>query len=228
MAGRPSKRIELEKLMGVDVVFRRPPAPIPESEPTEDTAETDENVEAALADVRAEVMACTKCPLHETRKQGVFSRGRHDARLMIIGEAPGADEDATGEPFVGRAGKLLDQMILAMGLERDDAYITNILKSRPPGNRDPKPNEIEACWPYLERQIDLIHPEVIMTLGKPASNTLLDTNESMGRLRGVWREFRGIPLMCTYHPAYLLRSPGQKAKAWQDLKQVIAKLSGLD
>jgi DNA polymerase len=221
------KRIELEKLMGVDCLFRRPVAAEGEGEEVGEAEARSEEVtelETVLAEVEREVMECTRCPLHESRTQGVFARGRIDSDLMIIGEAPGADEDRLGEPFVGRAGKLLDRMVAAMGLERDEVYITNILKSRPPNNRDPKPNEIEACWPYLERQIDLIGPRVLMTVGKPAANTLLDTNTAMGRLRGQWHEYRGIPLMCTYHPAYLLRSPGQKAKTWQDLKMVIMKL----
>jgi DNA polymerase len=229
--------------MGVDTVFRCPaPPPGPgreASEPSGDesaggadsgdaTAPTGvgDDVQAALADVEQAVMECARCPLSESRTQGVFSRGRIDADLMIIGEAPGADEDAQGEPFVGRAGKLLDRMIAAMGLQRDDVYITNILKSRPPNNRDPLPEEIKACRPYLERQIELIAPRVLMTVGKPAANTLLDNNTALGRLRHEWREYRGIPLMCTYHPAYLLRSPGQKAKTWADLKMVMVKLHG--
>jgi DNA polymerase len=232
MDPRLRKRIELEKLMGVDFVFRSP-APV-EAQPQDEAgsatseqapqAEAAPTVEEALAEVEEMVMDCTRCGLSETRTQGVFSRGRADADLMIIGEAPGADEDARGEPFVGRAGKLLDLMIAAMGLERDEVYITNILKSRPPGNRDPRSDEIEACWPYLERQIELVAPRVLMTVGKPAANTLLENTTAMGRLRAQWHEYRGIPLMCTYHPAYLLRSPGQKAKTWHDLKMVMQRL----
>jgi len=204
------KRLELEKLMGVDALFKRP------------------GLEDELARVEREVGTCTRCPLHETRTQGVFGRGDPRSALMIIGEAPGADEDAQGVPFIGRAGKLLDKMLAAIGIERDDAYITNILKSRPPGNRDPRPDEVAACWPYLERQIELIRPRVIMTVGRPAAQTLLDTNAAMGALRGRWDDFHGIPVMPTYHPAYLLRSPGQKRRAWQDLKMVMLALAELE
>jgi DNA polymerase len=204
------KRLELEKMMGVDALFRKP------------------GVAARLAAVQAQVMACTRCPLHETRTQGVFARGSPVSPLIIIGEAPGAEEDAQGVPFVGRAGKLLDKMITAMGLGRDEVYVTNILKSRPPGNREPRPAEVQACWPYLEQQIELVRPQIIMTLGRPASQTLLDSNASMGALRGNWHEFRGIPVMPTYHPAYLLRSPAQKKKAWEDMKLVMIALAELE
>jgi DNA polymerase len=234
MDPRLNKRIELEKLMGIDCVFRVPPPVAQADQGAEEAPEGEagpenaDDVREALAEVERQVMECTQCPLSESRTQGVFARGRADADLMMIGEAPGANEDRLGEPFVGRAGKLLDLMIAAMGMERDEVYITNILKSRPPNNRDPRPNEVEACWPYLERQIELVAPRVLMTLGKPAANTLLDTQTAMGRLRGQWHEYRGIPLMCTYHPAYLLRSPGQKAKTWYDLKMVMIKLQGLN
>jgi DNA polymerase len=200
------ERLTLEKMLGVESI------PLPRG------------VERELQEVEQQVMRCTRCRLHETRTQGVFARGNPHADLMIIGEAPGADEDAQGEPFVGRAGKLLDLMLKAMGLQRDEVYITNILKSRPPNNRDPRVDEVEACWPYLERQIELVQPEIICTLGRPASNTLLDTNRAMGDLRGTWHSFRSIPLMPTYHPAYLLRSPSQKRKTWQDLKKIMIAL----
>ena len=202
------RRLELEKMMGVDALFRG------------------RGVEDELAEIEEQVGRCTKCRLHETRTQGVFARGRVDADLMFIGEGPGADEDAQGLPFVGRAGKLLDKMVAAMGLERDEVYITNIVKSRPPSNREPRADEVEACWPYLERQIELIAPKMICTLGRPASNTLLKTNKSMGEMRGRWFDYCGIPVLPTYHPAYLLRSPGQKRAAWQDLKKLILALHG--
>lgn len=201
------KRLETERLMGVDALMRRP------------------GPEAELRAIEQEVMACTKCPLHLERTQGVFARGKPRADLMFVGEAPGADEDRTGIPFVGAAGKLLDKMIQAMGLGRDDVYVTNILKSRPPGNRDPLPAEVEACFPYLRRQIELIRPKIICTLGRPAANALLNTNRSMGELRGRWHFYEGIALLPTYHPAYLLRSPGQKRLAWEDLKIVMAALA---
>jgi DNA polymerase len=202
------RRLELEKMMGVDALFRR------------------RGVEDELAEIEEQVRRCTKCRLHETRTRGVFARGRVDADLMFIGEGPGADEDAQGLPFVGRAGKLLDEMVAAMGLERDEVYITNIIKSRAPDNREPRSDEIEACWPYLERQIELVAPKMICTLGRPASNALLKTNKSMGEMRGRWFDYRGIPVLPTYHPAYLLRSPGQKRTAWQDLKKLILALHG--
>jgi len=201
------KRLETERLMGVDALMRRP------------------GPEAELRAIEQEVMACTKCSLHLERTQGVFARGNPRADLMFIGEAPGADEDRTGIPFVGAAGKLLDKMIQAMGLARDDVYVSNILKSRPPGNRDPRPDEVEACFPYLRRQIALIQPKVICTLGRPAANALLNTNASMGSLRGRWHFYEGIALLPTYHPAYLLRSPGQKRLAWEDLKMVMKALA---
>ena len=200
------RRLELEKMMGVDALVRTPGA-------------ADE-----LRELAEQVGRCTRCRLHETRTQGVFARGRTDAELMFIGEAPGAEEDKQGQPFVGRAGKLLDRMIAAMGMERDDVYITNIVKSRPPQNREPRADEIQACWPYLERQIELIQPKVICTLGRPASNTLLGMNSSMGDLRGRWFSYEGFPVLPTYHPAYLLRSPGQKRKAWADLKKIVLAL----
>ncbi|MFW6189343.1 MAG: uracil-DNA glycosylase [Planctomycetota bacterium] len=206
------KRIELERLFGVDVLMA------PREGPSPDVTE-------GLEEVEREVMSCTRCDLHRTRTQGVLHRGDPNAELMFIGEAPGAEEDRRGEPFVGPAGQLLDRMIFAMGLGRDEVYVTNILKSRPPGNRDPRAGEIEACRPYLERQIDLVQPRVICTLGRPAGNTMLESNRSMGSMRGRWHEYRGIPLMPVYHPAYLLRSPSQKAKTWRDLKKIVIALA---
>lgn len=222
------RRLELEKMMGVDALVRRPPGQRRNEpdEPETSEGEGELDVEEELKKVEQEVKACTKCRLHETRTQGVFARGRADADLMFVGEAPGADEDREGEPFVGRAGRLLDEMILAMGLEREEVYITNIVKSRPPKNRDPRVDEIEACWPYLERQIELVDPKIMVTLGKPASNTLLGRNSAMGDMRGNWYSYEGIPVLATYHPAYLLRSPSQKSKVWEDLKQVLLALHG--
>jgi len=179
-----------------------------------------------LAKLEGKVKACARCRLARTRTQAVFARGRPDAELMFIGEAPGGEEDRQGIPFVGPAGKLLDQMILAMGLSPEEVYITNIVKCRPPQNRDPRSDEIDACWPFLERQIELVQPKLICTLGRPASNTLLQNHRSMGELRGRWFHYRHIPVLPTYHPAYLLRSPGQKKQAWQDLKRIILALSG--
>jgi len=170
----------------------------------------------------AEVRSCTRCGLHRTRTQTVFGVGRRDAELLVIGEAPGADEDRQGEPFVGRAGQLLNAMLRAVGLPRGDVYIANILKCRPPNNRDPQPDEASTCTPYLTRQIALVRPRAILAVGRIAAQWLLQSDAPIGRLRG--RVFHygesGTPLIVTYHPAYLLRSPLEKAKAWTDLCMV--------
>ena len=163
------------------------------------------------------VAACTRCGLHATRTQTVFGVGNREARWMFIGEAPGADEDRQGEPFVGRAGQLLNAMIDAIGLKREEVYIANILKCRPPGNRDPQPNEVESCEPYLMRQIELIHPRLIVALGRHAAHSLLKTEAPLARLRGQRLAYRGTPLVVTFHPAYLLRNPIDKRRAWDDL-----------
>lgn len=169
----------------------------------------------ALADA---VAHCTACKLHRTRTQGVLGVGDRNADWLIVGEAPGAEEDAQGEPFVGQAGKLLDAMLGAIGLARGaNVYIANVLKSRPPGNRQPEADEITACLPYLLNQIALIRPKLILALGRVAAQTLLQTDETIGRLRGRVHAFQGIPLIVTYHPAYLLRNLPDKARAWEDL-----------
>jgi DNA polymerase len=177
-----------------------------------------------LAQVREDLGECTRCKLHPTRTKIVFGVGNPRARLMFIGEAPGADEDRQGEPFVGRAGKLLDRMIAAMGLAREDVYIANVLKCRPPDNRAPEPDEVARCTPFLFRQIASVAPEVIVALGAPAAQALLDTTAPIGRLRGKFWRHRGIDLMPTYHPAYLLRSPDKKREVWEDLRQVMVRL----
>ncbi len=173
----------------------------------------------SLDDLAAQVRACTRCALHASRKQTVFGVGNPSADLLIIGEAPGADEDRQGEPFVGRAGQLLNAMLAAVHLARGDVYIANILKCRPPSNRDPKPAEAEACTPYLERQIALIEPKVILAVGRIAAQWLLQSDQPIGRLRGTVHSYgtASTPLVASYHPAYLLRSPLAKAKAWEDL-----------
>lgn len=164
------------------------------------------------------VRSCTRCALHETRTQAVFGVGNRAAQWMVIGEAPGADEDRQGEPFVGRAGQLLNTMLNAMGLAREQVFIANILKSRPPGNRDPRPEEVRACIPYLYRQIELVNPRLILCVGRIAAQTLLETDTTIGKLRGkLHRLGNGRPMIVTYHPAYLLRSPGEKRKSWADL-----------
>ena len=171
--------------------------------------------------LRAEVLQCTRCSLHAGRTQGVFGVGNPRAEWMVIGEAPGAEEDRRGEPFVGRAGQLLDAMLRAIGLSRaHNVYIANVLKSRPPNNRDPKPEEVAACIPYLMRQIELLQPRLMLAVGRIAAQNLLGTDLSLGRLRGKVHHFGELntPLIVTYHPAYLLRTPADKRKAWEDLK----------
>jgi DNA polymerase len=179
-----------------------------------------------LEEIREEIGECTRCKLHEQRTHVVFGVGNPTARLMFVGEGPGAEEDARGEPFVGRAGKKLDEMIRAIGLERAEVYIANIVKCRPPKNRDPESDEIETCFPFLEKQIAAIRPGVIVTLGAPATKTLLKTRVGITRLRGEWQSFRGIPVMPTYHPAYLLRAytVENRRKVFDDLKAARARM----
>jgi uracil-DNA glycosylase family 4 len=175
----------------------------------------------ALAAVRADIGDCTRCKLHALgRTQIVFGVGNPDADLMFVGEAPGADEDAQGIPFVGRAGQLLTKIIEAIGLTRDDVYIANVIKCRPPGNRNPEPDEVETCEPFLFRQIDLIKPKVIVALGKFGAQTLLRTLDPISRLRGRVYDYRGAKLIPTFHPAYLLRNPSSKREVWEDMKLV--------
>jgi len=169
--------------------------------------------------LEAEVRACTKCGLHATRTQTVFGVGNRHAQWMFVGEAPGADEDRQGEPFVGRAGQLLNAMIAALGLKREEVYIANVLKCRPPNNRDPQVDEVSQCEPYLIRQIELIRPKLIVALGRHAAHSLLKTDLALARLRGQRLSYQDIPLIVTYHPAYLLRTPTDKRKAWDDLRR---------
>ena len=177
-----------------------------------------------LEEVRVELGECTRCKLHKGRRNIVFGVGNPRARLVFVGEAPGEEEDIQGFPFVGKAGGLLTKMIEAMGLERDDVYICNTVKCRPPNNRNPEPDELAACEPFLKGQLAAVRPEVIVTLGKFAAQALLREETPISRLRGQWKSYQGIPLMPTFHPAYLLRSPGEKGKVWEDLKQVMKKL----
>ena len=182
---------------------------------------------AALAAMNDnEVRGCTKCRLCEQRAHTVFGEGDADAKIFFIGEGPGETEDRTGRPFVGRAGELLTKMIGAMGLKREQVFIANIVKCRPPNNREPAPDEVATCTPFLERQIEIVRPKVIITLGRPAAQYMLQTKNSMGRLRGNWQSWRGIKLMPTFHPAYILRNDTRETKAmvWSDLKAVMAEL----
>jgi DNA polymerase len=193
---------------------------------TEVTATLDERC-TALNVLAQTVSTCRRCPeLAATRTQTVFGVGRPGVELCFVGEAPGADEDAQGEPFVGAAGKLLDKIITACGMTRKQVYICNIIKCRPPGNRTPLPNEIANCREYLEKQLDLVRPKFICALGTTAAQNLLGTTQSMGKLRGRFHSYRGIPVICTYHPAYLLphRSPGSKKEVWEDMKMLLARM----
>lgn len=171
------------------------------------------------AALQSAVSTCTQCSLHQTRTQPVFGVGDPHAEWMIVGEAPGADEDRQGEPFVGRAGQLLDEMLRAVGLSRERVYIANILKCRPPNNRDPRTDEVASCMRYLRQQVAFVRPRLIVAVGRIAAQNLLDADQPVGRLRGRVHRFgeRQIPVVVTYHPAYLLRSPGQKRKVWDDL-----------
>jgi len=212
---------DLNRYLG-DLGWRRSPIP-PESNasPSPIASAGGDSLEG-LATIAA---GCTLCRLSEKRQTVVFGEGDPKAGVMFIGEGPGAEEDRTGRPFVGQAGMLLDRMIIAMGFERQDVYIANVVKCRPPGNRDPKDDEVAACADYLDRQIDLIKPEIIVALGKPASRRLTGTDKPMGALRGRWSTYRGTPLMPVFHPAYLLRNPKAKREVWEDLKLVMRRLA---
>jgi DNA polymerase len=177
--------------------------------------------------IREDLGDCTRCKLHPLRKNIVFGVGNPEAPLVFIGEAPGAEEDKQGEPFVGAAGQLLTKMIEAMGFAREDVYICNILKCRPPGNRNPEPDEIAQCEPFLRRQLAALRPRIMVCLGKFAAQCLLRSDAPISRLRGSFHEYEGIPLMPTFHPAFLLRNPSAKREVWEDLKQVMAELDRL-
>ena len=194
--------------MGIDVWVPRD-ATDPSAEPVTESASWEE--------LKACVAGCTRCDLSATRTNTVFGVGNPDADWLVIGEAPGAEEDRRGEPFVGRAGKLLDEMLRAVGQSRETVFIANILKCRPPNNRDPKAAEAAECREYLDRQIELVQPRLILAVGRVAAQNLLSSDAPVGRMRGRAHDLDGIPLVVTYHPAYLLRSPSQKRKAWSDL-----------
>lgn len=211
--------------MGVDFlpVGNAPPAPVASSSPGS------KDKQARLDDLRERHDAeCPHCTSVTGHTQTVFGEGNPDARLMFVGEAPGAEEDRQGRPFVGRSGQLLEKMINAMGLARGDVYIANVLKSRPPNNRTPTPDEAAACGAYLREQLSIIEPEVIVTLGRPAAQLLLDTKESMTNLRGRWHEYAGVPVMPTFHPAFLLRqyTKENRQKVWSDLQKAMDRLGG--
>jgi len=181
----------------------------------------------SLDEHNKDICQCQLCPLGKTRTNFVYGVGNPSADLMFVGEAPGRDEDMQGEPFVGRAGKLLDKIIEAMGLKREDIYIANILKCRPPNNRDPQPDEMEKCFPYLKEQIRLIKPKIICALGRIGAQALLDTKIPLGRLRKIWHQVEGIPTLVTYHPAALLRFQKYKKDTWEDMQLIMAELEKL-
>jgi uracil-DNA glycosylase family 4 len=205
---------------------------VPEGQKKKDDNITTAEKAAELEKIAEEVKQCCKCDLGSTRTNAVPGEGNPNARIMFVGEGPGADEDAQGRPFVGRAGQLLDKIITACGLKRSDVYIGNILKCRPPDNRDPRADEIISCLPFLQRQIEIINPEIIVALGAHAARTLLNTTKSIGQLRGQFLEYYAginrppIKLMATYHPAYLLRNYSQenRRRVWDDMKKVLAEL----
>ncbi|MEN6628418.1 MAG: uracil-DNA glycosylase [Sulfuricella sp.] len=208
--------------MGLGPVWRLKPAAV-EPPALADLQSMDRN------ELEAVVANCTACGLHKTRTQTVFGVGDENADWLFVGEAPGADEDAQGEPFVGQAGKLLDNMLKSIGLQRNkNVYIANVLKCRPPGNRNPQPEEVAKCIPYLERQIALIRPKLIVALGKFAAQTLLGQEVTVASLRGKVHSYQGTPLIVTYHPAYLLRTLQDKAKAWEDLCLARETMQGLN
>ncbi len=212
----PGMREQYLEAMGIPVWVLRDAA-----DPEQDADEVRSD-DADWTELQEAVRSCTKCDLHRGRTQTVFGVGSQTADLLIIGEAPGAEEDRRGEPFVGRAGQLLNAMLAAIHLAREDVYIANILKCRPPDNRDPKGEEAATCTPYLQRQIDLLQPRVILALGRIAAQWLLQSNAPIGRLRGRTFEYgsHSTPMVVSYHPAYLLRSPLQKSRSWDDLKLV--------
>jgi uracil-DNA glycosylase family 4 len=234
-----SARIHFYNELGIYDFYRRPgspaavppiedarePMPITKTSAATITVSAPSDPVAALRMIREDIGDCTRCPLHKQgRKQIVFGVGDPNADLMFIGEAPGADEDLQGEPFVGRSGQLLTNMIKAMGLSREQVYIANIIKCRPPGNRAPERDECATCAPFLMRQIEAIKPKAIVALGAVAAKTLLAINAPMSELRGQWFDFRGTKLAVTYHPAFLLRDPRQKKETWKDLQMVMRDL----
>lgn len=200
------------------------PLPLPTSPGPSLFDAADKIADDTLLKIRADLGECTRCKLHKHRHTIVFGDGNPKAQLVFVGEGPGADEDAQGLPFVGRAGKLLTQMIEAMGLQRKDVYICNVVKCRPPENRTPEEDEVTTCSPFLLRQLDVISPKVIVCLGAVAAKTLLKTNRGISQFRGQWLDFRSSKLMATYHPAYLLRNPNAKPEVWKDLQKVMAVL----
>jgi uracil-DNA glycosylase len=229
-------RVDYYRELGIDDFYRQPAVASegsvevisvgPEASLIDRSLATITDKAAALRVIREDIGDCTRCRLHQGRKNIVFGVGNINADIMFVGEGPGADEDEQGEPFVGRAGQLLNNMISATGLKRGDVYIANVVKCRPPGNRTPEKDECDTCGPFLLRQIEVIQPKVIVALGAVAAKYLLAINDSMANLRGRWYDLKGSKVAVTYHPAYLLRDPRQKKEAWKDL-QMVMKYLGL-
>lgn len=213
-----------------DLGWRDPPDPPVAAEQTDAAASPAARAEHVdgLNELARSLHSCRRCRLSEKRQHVVFGEGNPEAALMFIGEGPGAEEDRTGRPFVGQAGQLLDAMIRALGMQRSHVYIANVVKCRPPGNRAPQEEEMAACAAFLDQQIELIRPAVIVSLGRPAAQRLTGSTMSMGGLHGRWTSYRGVPVLPTYHPAYLLRNPLDKRLVWQDLKMVRSKLRQLE
>jgi DNA polymerase len=232
---RPTPHAQYLEALGIDLFVPRQPlrsvaqrpamVPVPPVTPSAPPLASDEA--SAWAQLEAEVSVCTRCALSRSRTHTVFGVGNRHTELLLVGEAPGADEDAQGEPFVGRAGQLLNAILRGMRWPRPTVFIANVLKCRPPGNRDPLPEEAACCTPYLHRQIALIQPLMILAVGRIAAQTLLGTDAPIGKLRGVVHRFgpRRTPLIATYHPSYLLRSPGEKRRVWVDMKFLRAELA---
>jgi len=231
MGGGAARQSQYLEALGIDryVSRRKPTVPQAGATPVVTPAAAPAAMDADWAPLAAEVSVCTRCGLHATRTQTVFGVGNRGAELLVVGEAPGADEDRQGEPFVGRAGQLLNSMLRAMRAPRETVYIANVLKCRPPGNRDPSPEEVRCCLPYLQRQIDLLAPRLMLAVGRIAAQSLLATDTPIGKMRGSLHRFgtQGTPLIVTYHPAYLLRSPSEKRKSWVDLRFVQRELARL-
>ena len=194
------------------------PVPVPGRDPAPPRPKPSLDPARALSVLRDDALACTRCGLRHGATQVVFGDGTVQAEVVVVGEAPGADEDRTGVPFVGKAGKMLDLLLESVGFPRERVYICNVLKCRPPGNRDPEPNEVHECSPWLKRQIELIQPRVLLAVGRFAAQTLTGSDAPMARLRGKVHAYEGIPLVATYHPSYLLRTPGDVRKCWEDLQ----------
>ena len=223
----PVKRADINKLIAEAAVSARQDMVRESGRAVERAVDHGDDQEDSLKGLREEIGDCLRCKLSTGRKNIVFGEGNPEAKLMFIGEGPGRDEDTQARPFVGEAGKLLTNMIVKLGLKREDVYIANIVKCRPPNNRDPEEDEIETCMPFVEKQIEMIKPSVIVCLGRISGQALLRSKVPIGKLRGNFYEFKGIPVMPTFHPAYLLRNRNDKWLTWNDMQKVLEKINAL-